>query len=129
MAFVFLRLTSLGMIISGSIHVAANGIISFLVFFFLLAESYSMVGVYVCICGGVYICGTCHILGLPRWHSGKKSACQCRRCKRCGFNPWVGKIPCRRAQQPTLVFLPGESHRQRSLAGYSPMGLQRIGHD
>ena len=31
--------------------------------------------------------------GLPRWQSGKESACQCRRCKRCGFNPWVRKIP------------------------------------
>ena len=40
--------------------------------------------------------------------------------KRCGFNPSVGKIPWRRAWQPTLVFLPGESHGQRSLAGYSP---------
>ena len=30
---------------------------------------------------------------LPRWHSGKESACQCRRPKRCEFNPWVGKIP------------------------------------
>ena len=36
------------------------------------------------------------------------------------FNPWVGKIPWRRVQQPTPVFLPGESHGQRSLAGYSP---------
>ena len=33
--------------------------------------------------------------------------------------PWVGKIPQRRAWQPTPVFLPGESHGQRSLAGYS----------
>ena len=38
------------------------------------------------------------------------------RCKRCGFDPWVGKIPWRRAWQPTPVFLPGESHGQ-SLAG------------
>ena len=37
-----------------------------------------------------------------------------------GFDPWVGKIPWRRAWQPTPVFLPGESHGQRSLAGYSP---------
>ena len=36
------------------------------------------------------------------------------------FNPWVGKIPWRRAWQPTPIFLPGESHGQRSLAGYSP---------
>ena len=36
------------------------------------------------------------------------------------FNPWVGKIPWRRERQPTPVFLPGESHGQRSLVGYSP---------
>ena len=38
------------------------------------------------------------------------------------FDPWVRKIPQRRAQQPTPVFLPGESHGQKSLAGYSPQG-------
>ena len=52
--------------------------------------------------------------------SGKEPTCQCRRCKRQGFNPWVGKIPWRRARKPTPVFLPGESHELRSLAGYSP---------
>ena len=36
------------------------------------------------------------------------------------FDPWVGKIPWRREWQPDLVFLPGESHGQRSLAGCSP---------
>ena len=36
------------------------------------------------------------------------------------FNPWVGKIPWRKEWLPTPVFLPGESHRQRSLVGYSP---------
>ena len=41
------------------------------------------------------------------------------RCKRYGFHPWVGKIPWRRTRQPTPVFLPGESHGQRSLAGYN----------
>ena len=38
------------------------------------------------------------------------------------FDPWVEKIPWRRAWQPTPVFLPGESHGQRSLVGYSPQG-------
>ena len=52
--------------------------------------------------------------------SGKEPACQCRRYKRCGFDPWVRKIPWRRARQPTSVFLPGESHGQRSPVGYSP---------
>ena len=49
----------------------------------------------------------------------KESACKCRRP---GFSPWVGKICWRRKWQPTLVFLPGESHGQRSLAGYSSWG-------
>ena len=44
------------------------------------------------------------------------------RCKRSGFDPWIGKIPWRRKWQPTPGFLPGESHGQRSLAGYSPWG-------
>jgi len=39
-----------------------------------------------------------------------------------GLIPWVRKIPWRRAQQPTPVFSPGESHGQRTLAGYRPWG-------
>ena len=49
-----------------------------------------------------------------------------RICLQCGesrFNSCVGKIPWRRGQ-PTPVFLPGEFHSQRSLAGYSPGGCQ-----
>ena len=42
--------------------------------------------------------------------------------KRHGFNPWVRKIPWRRAWQPTPVFLPGKSHGQECLVGYSPWG-------
>ena len=52
--------------------------------------------------------------------SGKKPACECRRHKRLRFDPWVMKIPWRRAWQPTPVFLSREPHGQRSLAGYSP---------
>ena len=61
-------------------------------------------------------------MGFPGGASGKELACQCRRHKRRGFDPWVGTIPWRRAWQPTAVFLPGEPHEQRSLAGYSPWG-------
>ena len=43
-------------------------------------------------------------------------------CRRPGFDPWIGKIPCKREWQPTPVFLPGEFHGQKSLAGYSPWG-------
>ena len=57
---------------------------------------------------------------LPRWLSGWRIRLECRRCRRHGFSPWVGKIPWRRAWQPTPLFLPGESHGQRSLAGYGP---------
>ena len=51
---------------------------------------------------------------IPSGASGKEPACQGRRHKRRRFDPWVGKIPWRRQWQPTLVFLPGESHGQRS---------------
>ena len=36
-------------------------------------------------------------LGFPGGARGKQSACQCRRHKRCRFDPWVGKIPWKRA--------------------------------
>ena len=42
------------------------------------------------------------------------------------FNLWVGKIPWRRAWQPTPVSLPGESHGQRSLTGDSPWGSKEL---
>ena len=60
--------------------------------------------------------------GLPKWRSGRESACQCSRHRRCRFNPWVGNMPSRRKWQPTPVFLPGKSPRQRRLVGYSPEG-------
>ena len=61
-------------------------------------------------------------LGFPGGCSfpGKETAYHCRRHKRTGFSPWVGKIPWSRAWQPTPVFLLGESHGQRSLTGCSP---------
>ena len=43
-------------------------------------------------------------------------------CRRPRFDPWVGKIPWKREWLPTPLFWPGESHEQRSLAGYSPWG-------
>jgi len=57
----------------------------------------------------------------------KKVCCQCRRCKRCGFDPWVGKIPWRWAWQPTPVSLPGEFHGQRSLEDCSPWDCEELG--
>ena len=41
--------------------------------------------------------------------------------------PLAWEDPLERAQQPTLVFLPGESHGQRRLAGYSPWGRKELG--
>ena len=48
----------------------------------------------------------------------------CLRCRRPQFDPWVGKFLWRREWQPTLVFLPGEFHGQRSLVGFSPWGCK-----
>ena len=53
-------------------------------------------------------------------------ACQCRRCKRCRFNPWVGKIPWSRKWQPIPVLLPGKFHKQGSLEGHSPQGCKKL---
>ena len=59
-------------------------------------------------------------MAFPGDNSGKEPAHRCRRHNRCGFNPWDWKkIPWRRKWQPSPVFLPGESHGQRSPAGYS----------
>ena len=63
-----------------------------------------------------------HFHGFPGGASGKEPACQCRRHRKCGFDPWVRKIPWRRKWQQ--VSLPGESHGQRILAGYSPRGCK-----
>ena len=57
------------------------------------------------------------LFGIPRWLSGKESACRCRGR---GFNLWVGKIPWRRKWQPTPVFFDRKSCGQRTLVGYSP---------
>ena len=59
-------------------------------------------------------------LGFTFGTSGKEPASQCRRYKRREFYPWVRKIPWRRKWQPTLIFLPKEPQRRRSLTGYSP---------
>ena len=52
--------------------------------------------------------------GLPRRLRGKQTTCQGRRLR---LDPWIEKIPWKREWQPTPVFLPGECHGQRSLAG------------
>ena len=53
----------------------------------------------------------------------RESACQHRRQR---LDPWVGKIPWRKKWQPTPVLLPGKSHGQRSLVGYSSWGCKEL---
>ena len=65
----------------------------------------------------------------PGGARGKEPTYNAGHLKRHGFDPWVRKTPWRRNWQPTLVFLPGESHGQRILAGYESIGSQRVGHD
>ena len=52
---------------------------------------------------------------------------QCRRHRRWGFNPWIGKIPLSRKWQPTPIFSPGKLHGQRSRTGFSSCGHKEIG--
>ena len=76
--------------------------------------------------------------GSPGTINYKELACQDRRHKRCRFNPWVGKIPWRRAWQPTSVFLPLENPVDTGAClwripwtqepdGLQSIGLQRVG--
>ena len=59
--------------------------------------------------------------GFPGSSDSKESACKCWRP---GFDSWVGKKPWWREWQPTPVFFPGESHGQKSPAGYSPQSCR-----
>ena len=72
-----------------------------------------------------WLCFTTSFLG---GGSGKEPAYQCRRHKKCKFDPWVRKIPWRRKWLSTPLFLPGESHGQRRPEGYSSEG-RRVRHD
>ena len=64
---------------------------------------------------------------LKRLSSSSSSSSQCRKHKRPKFDLWVGKISWRRAWQPILVVLPGESNGQRSLVG--SIGFHRVGYN
>ena len=55
----------------------------------------------------------------PGGSDSEESTCNAEDAGRCGLKHWGGKTPWRRAWQPTPVFLPGESHGQKSLVGYS----------
>ena len=73
---------------------------------------------YMCACVYVYACVHVYINVHIHLHDGYASGGDVRDVG----DPWGGKIPWRRAWQPTPVFLPGKSHEQKSLAGYSPWG-------
>ena len=66
------------------------------------------------------------LCGLPRWFSGKESACQ---CKRHGFDPWSGKIPWRGKWQTTPLFLPGKTPWTEEPGEIQSIGLQTVRHD
>ena len=70
-------------------------------------------------------------MGFPGGISGKEPTYQMKETHETLFDPWVGKIPWRRAWQPTPVFLPGESHGQRAWepGGLWSIGWQRAGHN
>ena len=73
--------------------------------------------------------GTLWSIGLQRVGHDWRDLAYTHQCERLRFDPWVGKIPWRRKWQPTPVFLPGKSHGQRSLEGYSPGGCKRVRRD
>ena len=70
-----------------------------------------------------WLCVCAEDRGSPWWLSCKESTCRCRRRR---FDLQVRKIPWRRKWQPTSVFLPEESHGQRSLVGYRPWGRKEL---
>ena len=74
---------------------------------------------YVCIC----------IYTHPGGTSNKESACQCRKLKRLRFDPWVGKIPWRRAWQPIPTFLPGVYPWTEEPGVLQSVTSPRVGHD
>ena len=80
--------------------------------------------IYMCVC--VFKCeyeyiNVCeYVRGFPGDSGSKEPVCQCRRGRRCRFDLYIRKISWNRKWHPTPVFLAGKSHRQRSLAGYSP---------
>ena len=71
-----------------------------------------------------------HVSEIPGDATGKEPACQCRGCSRdAGLTHGSGRYPGEGHAQLTPIFLLGESHGQRSLAGYSPQGLKRVRHN
>ena len=109
--------------VSSKIQVSL-GIWIHLVFLFILLKSRPCFYLKrLCFCKNTF-----HLKGNIK-KKKRKSSCQCRRCKRHRFSPWVRKIPWSRKWQPTAVFLPGKFHGQRSQACYSLWGCERVRND
>ena len=68
-------------------------------------------------------------LWLPQWLSGERIHLQCKSHRRCGFDPWVGKIPWRGKWQPTLAFLPEKVPWTEETGGLQSMDSQRVGYN
>ena len=68
----------------------------------------------------------CPCNGFPQWLSSEIICLQCRSCRRLRFEPWVRKIPWRRAWHPTPAFLPGESPWTEEPGGLQSAGSQRV---
>ena len=77
------------------------------------------INIFMYVCVYMCVCVRVHIYGLLWWLTWLRILLQCRRP---GFDSWVRKMPWRSKKLPTSVFLPGEFHGQRSLAGYSSRG-------
>ena len=68
----------------------------------------------------------CQFIWFLSFPGGSDRRRSCLWCGKLGLDPWVRKIPWRKEWQPTPVFLPGISHGQRSLVGYSPRGCKEL---
>ena len=87
----------------------------------------SMVVAQTSICSFFLACNR-HYGGLPRRFSGKESVCQCRRCRRLGFNPWAGKT-LEKAMAPHSSTLAWEIPSTEEPGGLQSRGSRRVGHD
>ena len=67
--------------------------------------------------------------GFPGGTSSKEAACQCRRCKRCGLDPWVGKIPLEKEMATHSSILAWRIPWTEEFGRLQSIGLQRVGHD
>ena len=68
-------------------------------------------------------------MGLPRWSCGKELAWQCMRCRRCRFDPCIGKIPWSRKWATHSSILDWKIPWAEEAAGLQSMGSQTVGHD